>query len=92
MIDRRLHLVRPAESGPTLEQARAVIDRIRAERTELLIEKLGDVLSLAGDIADQEAGYAPGIRDGARRIVARLTGEQLTLKALHGRQHKEANR
>ncbi len=86
MTDRpNIYRLRPDEPADALAKAQLVIDRIRAERTELLIERLGEVLSLAGDIADPEAGYAPGIRDGTRRIVARLTGEQLTLKALHGR-------
>jgi hypothetical protein len=87
-----LHLATPDDApatgpeAPALATLLARADAVRAERAELFVAKLAEVIGLAREIADPEAGYRPGIRDGARRLITRLEGEANTLRALNGRQ------
>lgn len=78
-----LHLVpRPA---PTLADAIAAADRIRATRVTEYIAALELARILSDEIAAPDAGYPPGIRDIARREAERLKASGDTITSLAGR-------
>lgn len=74
----------PAPVDP-LADAKSALQRFRDERNDRFIERLGEVLALAIDITGDD-GAAPGMRNGARRVLTALTVERDAMQAVRGRQ------
>jgi hypothetical protein len=83
----RLHAVDPPVTD-RLAEARARLEQIRDERAELFIERLAEVMKLAEEIAAPDAGFRPGLREGARRVLTALSTELMSLRALLARNQR----
>jgi hypothetical protein len=78
--------VRPLRPSPLprdpLAEAQARVDAIRRERVATFKADTFTLSVLASEIADRDAGYAPGIAEAARRLFKALTDEGNNLRVL----------